>query len=68
MSNTMTFVLVWILLSFPIVHNVSSKMKADGEDILNEVGFQLYLFIRAQFEVTRFYLMAFLHLITPKQK
>jgi hypothetical protein len=68
MSNTMTFVLVWILLSFPIVHNVSSKMKADGEDILNEVGFQLYLFIRAQFEVPRFYLMAFLHLITPKQK
>jgi len=64
----MTFVLVWILLSFPIVHNVSSKMKADGEDILNEVGFQLYLFIRAQFEVPRFYLMAFLHLITPKQK
>jgi hypothetical protein len=68
MSNIMTFVLVWILLSFPIVHNVSSKMKADGEDILNEVGFQLYLFIRAQFEVPRFYLMAFLHLITPKQK
>jgi len=68
MSNTMTFVLVWILLSFPIVHNVSSKMKADGEDILNEIGFQLYLFIRAQFEVPRFYLMAFLHLITPKQK
>lgn len=68
MSNTMTFVLVWILLSFPIVHNVSSKMKWDGEDILNEVGFQLYLFIRAQFEVPRFYLMAFLHLITPKQK
>jgi hypothetical protein len=68
MSNTTTFVLVWILLSFPIVHNVSSKMKADGEDILNEVGFQLYLFIRAQFEVPRFYLMAFLHLITPKQK
>ena len=68
MSNTMTFVLVWILLSFPIVHNVSSKMKADGEDILNQVGFQLYLFIRAQFEVPRFYLMSFLHLITPKQK
>ena len=66
--DTLTFISIWILLSFPIVHNVSSKMKADGEDILNEVGFQLYLFIRAQFEVPRFYLMAFLHLITPKQK
>ena len=66
--DILTFIGIWILLSFPIVHNVSSKMKADGEDILNEVGFQLYLFIRAQFEVPRFYLMAFLHLITPKQK
>jgi hypothetical protein len=68
MSNTMTFVLVWILLSFPIVHNVSSKMKAQGDEFINKAGFQLYLFIRAQFEVPRFYLMALLYLITPKQK
>ena len=68
MSNTTTFVLVWILLSFPIVHKVSSKMKAEGEEVINKAGFQLYLFIRAQFEVPRYYLMALLYLITPKQK
>ena len=62
MSNTMTFVLVWILLSFPIVHNVSSKMKAQGDEFINKAGFQLYLFIRAQFEVPRFYIMTFLYL------
>jgi hypothetical protein len=33
-----------------------------------ETGFQIFLFIRAQFEVPRFYLMAFLYLITPKEK
>jgi hypothetical protein len=33
-----------------------------------ETGFQIFLFVRAQFEVPRFYLMAFLYLITPKQK
>jgi hypothetical protein len=33
-----------------------------------ETGFQIFLFIRAQFEVPKFYLMALLHIITPKQK
>jgi hypothetical protein len=63
-----TFIAIWVLLSFPIVHNVNSKMKAHGEELVNKAGFQLYLFIRAQFEVPRFYLMAFLYLITPKHK
>jgi len=66
--DTLTFITIWVLLSFPIVHNVSSKMKAAGEDTINKAGFQLYLFIRAQFEVPRFYLMALIYLITPKQK
>jgi hypothetical protein len=68
MNNTITFVLIWLLLSFPIVHNVNTKMKNSDEDIVNELGFQIYLFIRAQFEVPRFYIMAFLYLITPKHK
>ena len=66
MSNTMTFVLVWILLSFPIVHNVSSKMKAQGDEFINKAGFQLYLFIRAQFEVPRFYIRPILQLLTKR--
>jgi hypothetical protein len=43
-------------------------MKQAGDDIINKAGFQIYLFIRAQLEVPRFYIMAFLYLITPKQK
>ena len=66
--HILTFIAIWILLSFPIVHNVNTKMRAAGEELINKAGFQLYLFIRAQFEVPRFYLMAFLYLITPKQK
>jgi hypothetical protein len=66
--DTLTFIAIWILLSFPIVHNVNSKMKAQGEELINKAGFQLYLFITAQFEVPRFYIMAFLYLITPKHK
>jgi hypothetical protein len=68
MNNIITFVLIWILLSFPIVHKVNTKMRDSGEDITNELGFQIYLFIRAQFEVPRFYLITFLYLITPKHK
>jgi hypothetical protein len=66
--DTLTFIAIWILLSFPIVHNVNTKMRAAGEELINKAGFQLYLFIRAQIEVPRFYIMAFLYLITPKQK
>jgi hypothetical protein len=43
-------------------------MKQAGDDIINKAGFQLYLFIRAQLEVPRFYIMTFLYLITHKQK
>jgi hypothetical protein len=66
--DTLTFIAIWILLSFPIVYNVNTKMRAEGEELINKVGFQLYLFIRAQFEVPRFYFRTFLYLITPKHK
>jgi hypothetical protein len=64
--DILTFIAIWILLSFPIVHNVNTKMRAAGEELINKAGFQLYLFIRAQFEVPRFYFRTFLYLITPK--
>ena len=66
--DTLTFIAIWILLSFPIVHNVNTKMRAAGEEAIEKTGFQIYLFIRAQIEVPRFYLMTFLYLITPKHK
>lgn len=64
--DILTFIAIWILLSFPIVHNVNTKMRAAGEELINKTGFQLYLFIRAQFEVPRFYFKRFLYLITTK--
>ncbi len=64
--DILTFIAIWILLSFPIVHNVNTKMRAAGEELINKAGFQLYLFIRAQFEVPRFYFRRFLYLITTK--
>ena len=66
--NTLTFISLWVLLSFPIVHNVNRRMRQLNDEARYETGFQIYLFIRAQFEVPKFYLMAFLYLITPKQK
>jgi len=66
--NTLIFIGLWLLLSFPIVHNVNKRMEQLNDVMRYETGFQIFLFIRAQFEVPRFYLMAFLYLITPKEK
>jgi hypothetical protein len=66
--NTLTFILLWILLSFPIVRNVNKRMEQTKDITRYEIGFQIFLFIRAQLEVPRFYIMTFLYLITPKQK
>ena len=66
--DKLTFIAIWILLSFPIVHNVNKRMEKLEDEVRYDTGFQILLFIRAQFEVPKFYLMAFLYLITPKQK
>ena len=66
--SILTFIGLWLLLSFPIVHNVNKRMEELDDVTRYETGFQIFLFVRAQFEVPRFYLMAFLYLITPKQK
>ena len=66
--NTLTFIGLWLLLSFPIVHSVYKRMEKLDDSIRFETGFQILLFIRAQFEVPKFYLIALLHIITPKQK
>jgi hypothetical protein len=63
-----TFIAIWILLSFPIVHRVNTRMKEAGEKIIEKTGFQLVLFVRAQFEVHRFYLINLINILNPKQK
>jgi hypothetical protein len=66
--NTITFIGIWILLSFPIVRNVNKRMEELEDEIRHETSFQVFLFIRAQFEVPRFYLLNLISLLINKQK
>ena len=62
--DTLTFISIWILLSFPIAKHVITKMEEANDNQRFKIGFQLALFIRAQFEVPRFYLYKIAKLIT----
>jgi hypothetical protein len=62
-----TFIAIWILLSFPIVHRVNTKLKEAGEPVIEKAGFQLFLFLRAQFEVPRFYLINLINILLTKR-
>jgi hypothetical protein len=53
----LTILLVWILLSFPIVRHVNRKMEETDDELRYKTRFQLVLFIRAQFEVPKWYLI-----------
>ena len=46
--DTLTFIAIWVLLSFPIVYSVTKRLKQD-EEFGGELpaGFQIYLFILA---------------------
>lgn len=52
-----SILLFWILLSFPIVRHVNKRMEELDDDLRFRTSFQLILFIRAQFEVPKYYLM-----------
>jgi hypothetical protein len=62
-----TFIAIWVLLSFPIVHRVNTRMREAGEQIVDKAGFQLLLFVRAQFEVPRFYLLNLINILLTKR-
>ena len=67
--DTLSFIGIWILLSFPIVHSVTKRLKQDEEfEGQLPVGFQIYLFIRAQFHVPTFYLIQLIGLFLPNKK
>jgi hypothetical protein len=66
--DKITFILLWILSSFPIVHKVNKRMEYLNDEARHETGFQIFLFIRAQLEVPKFYLRTLLYLINPKHK
>ena len=65
--DIVTFIAIWVLLSFPIVHRVNTRMKDAGEHIVEKTGFQLLLFVRAQFEVPRFYLINLINILLTKR-
>ena len=65
--DIMTFITIWVLLSFPIVHRVNTRMREAGEQIVDKAGFQLLLFVRAQFEVPRFYLLNLINILLTKR-
>ncbi len=52
----LTILSIWVLLSFPIVRHVNKRMEELEDDLRFRTSFQLVLFVRAQFEVPRFYL------------
>ena len=59
----LTFILIWILLSFPIVRHVNRRMEETDDELRFRISFQLILFIRAQFEVPKWYLIQFTKLL-----
>ncbi len=59
----LTILLVWILLSFPIVRHVNRRMEETEDDLRFRTDFQLILFIRAQFEVPKWYLIRLIKLL-----
>jgi len=68
--DILTFIGIWILLSFPIVRTVNKRLEQDNKDeeIRLSAGFQMYLFIRAQFHVPTYYLFQFIGLFLPNKK
>jgi hypothetical protein len=52
----LTILTLWVLLSFPIVRNVNKRMEETDDELRYKTSFQFILFVRAQFEVPRFYL------------
>ena len=59
----LTFILVWILLSFPIVRMVNWRMEENDDKVRFVTAFQIFLFVRAQFEVPRYYLVQLIKLL-----
>ena len=52
----LTFILIWVLSSFPIVRHVNRRMEELDDELRFRTSFQIVLFIRAQFEVPKWYL------------
>ena len=43
--DIVTFITIWVLLSFPIVRHVNKRMEEKNDDVRFETNFQLLLFL-----------------------
>jgi len=67
MSGDMAIVLcMWIVMSVPITYKVNKRLEQNNDSARYELGFQIFLFIRALIEVPRFYLRPILQLLTKR--
>ena len=67
MSSDMATVLcLWIVMSFPITYRVNKRLEQTNDSSRYEIGFQIFLFLRALIEVPRFYLRPILILLTKR--
>ncbi len=60
----LTILAIWVLLSFPIVRHVNKRMEDMEDDLRYSTSFQLVLFVRAQFEVPKWYLIQLTKLLS----
>ena len=67
MSGDMAIILcMWIVMSVPITYKVNKRLEQNNDSSRYEIGFQIFLFIRALIEVPRFYLRPILQLLTKR--
>lgn len=67
MSGDMVIILcMWIVMSVPITYKVNKRLEQNNDSARYEIGFQIFLFIRALIEVPRFYLRPILQLLTKR--
>jgi|LakMenE18May11ns_1017448.scaffolds.fasta_scaffold9795431_2 hypothetical protein len=65
-ADTAIILCMWIMLSFPITYRVNKRLEQNNDRARYELGFQIFLFIRALIEVPRFYLRPILILLTKR--
>lgn len=65
-GNVATIICFWIAMSFPITYKVNKRLEQNNDSARYELGFQIFLFVRALIEVPRFYLRPILILLTKR--
>jgi hypothetical protein len=65
-SETAIFICIWVILSYPITYKVNKRLEQNNDSARYEMGFQIFLFIRALIEVPIFYIRPILQFLTKR--